>query len=67
MWHHFEFTSGANPYIAFTDANAKENIKLWNSKGWRVEAVREGFYKVHDEENSMGKEDKESLRGSRDI
>lgn len=67
MWHHFEFTSGANPYIAFTDENAEANKKLWQSKGWRIEAVKEGFYKVHDEESGMDKEDKKGLRGGRDI
>lgn len=31
MWYHFEFTSGANPYIAFTEEKAKKMIRKMTS------------------------------------
>ena len=54
MWYHFEFISGANPYIAFTKENAEENIRLWKSKGYQVVKIKEGYYKVYDNEEKEG-------------
>ena len=48
MWYHFEFTSGANPYIAFTEENAKKVIRRMKRKGYAVELIVDGFYRVYD-------------------
>lgn len=48
MWYHFEFTSGANPFIAFEEKTAKKNVKFWRKKGWSVEKIIDGFYRVYD-------------------
>ena len=48
MWYHFEFTSGANPYIAFTEEKAKEMIRKMKRKKYLVEEIVSGFYRVYD-------------------
>lgn len=47
-WTHFEFTSGANPYIAFIEEEAKELIRKYKQKGYLIEELSEGFYRIHD-------------------
>ena len=49
-WTHFEFTSGANPYIAFVkEEEAEELIRKYKQKGYLIEELSEGFYRIHDE------------------
>lgn len=48
MWYHFTFTSGANPYVAMDEKNAKKNIRHWKRKGFRVEELEKRFYLVYD-------------------
>lgn len=51
-WSHFEYTSGANPYIAKTQAERDRIIRKYKRKG--IEVVKEKcsngteFYFVHD-------------------
>ena len=58
VWYHFEFASGANPYIAKTADEARKVIRHQNQEGNVVEKLsQDGFYLVHDKEqqynNSM--------------
>lgn len=53
-WTHFEFESGANPYIAFTKKNAEKNMRLWRKKGWDIEEIKPNFYVVHDRRGDDG-------------
>lgn len=48
MLYHFDFTSGANPFVAMGEKNAKKNIRYWNKKGWIVEDLGDRFYLVYD-------------------
>lgn len=48
MWYHFNFTSGANPYICVNYKDACRNIRFWKRKGYKVEKIQEGYYLVHD-------------------
>lgn len=47
-WTHFEFTSGANPYIAFVKEEAEELIRKYKQKGYLIEELSEWFYRIHD-------------------
>lgn len=42
MWYHFSFTSGANPYIAKTEEEAKKKIRSWKRKGYEVTPFADG-------------------------
>ena len=48
MWYHFEFTSGCNPYIATNEETAKKVIRKYRRKGYKVEKITEGFYRIYD-------------------
>ena len=56
-WSHFEYTSGANPYIAKTQAERDRIIRKYKRKGIAVDKVvcssrdlDTEFYIVHDKE-----------------
>lgn len=49
MWYHFEYASGANPYIAKSAEEAQKVIRYNNQEGNVVEKLsQDGFYLVHD-------------------
>ena len=48
MWYHFQFISGANPYISKSEKDAKKNVRLWKKKGYTVTKLENGFYIVDD-------------------
>ena len=52
-WTHFEYMSGANPYISTTEANKRKIFRKYKKLGIEVEKIRDGFYLIHDkmEEN----------------
>lgn len=47
---HFEYTSGANPYIVFDSRTAYKVIKRWNSVGVNVTKITDNMYRVDDKE-----------------
>ena len=55
-WTHFDYTSGANPYIAITDDKRDEVIRKWEERGVWIESIPnlnggDGlWYLVHDKE-----------------
>ena len=48
MWYHFQFESGANPYIAKTENEARKVIRRWQRKGWKVHQIVGRYYVVDD-------------------
>lgn len=48
MWYHFQFESGANPYIAKTENEARKVIRKFQRKGCKVHQIIERFYIVSD-------------------
>ena len=50
MWVLFHYTSGANPYIAFSEKEAERVIKRWERNGAKVEKVKDDFYVIDDKE-----------------
>lgn len=50
MWYHFQFKSGANPYVCFNEKVMEAKIKYWKSKGFKVDKIEPGFYVVDDRE-----------------
>ena len=48
MWYCFEFTSGANPYIAKSLEEAGRVIRRMKRKKYKVEKIIDGFYRVYD-------------------
>lgn len=50
MYIHFEFTSGTNPYIAFTWEKAKELKRYWTRQGAYIEKIARCMYVIHDRE-----------------
>ena len=57
-WSHFEYTSGANPFIATTDEKRREVIREWEERGALVESVPNPiggamrWYVIHDKDRS---------------
>lgn len=49
-YSHFEFTSGANPYIA---KDEKEKNRIFKKYGNKVKEIEPGFYKVDDSEKDL--------------
>lgn len=49
-WTHFTYSSGANPYIAFTKAEAKKTIRCWRRRGAEVRQLCPGFWRIYDKE-----------------
>ena len=49
-WTHFEFTSGANPYISMTEENRKKVMRIWLREGYEIRENKPGFYTVYDKE-----------------
>ena len=55
-WSHFEYTSGANPYIAKTNAERDRVMRRWEKRGVLVEEIPYSsnesvqFFMVHDRE-----------------
>lgn len=39
MWAVFEYESGANPYIAFNEKEARRVIRKWKKKGASVKHI----------------------------
>jgi hypothetical protein len=54
MYTHFEYKSGANPYIAMTDKETKRILKKYEGK---ITEIKPGFYLIDDiiAEQSKGK------------
>ena len=48
--HHFEYTSGANPYIVNTEKSANTIIGRWQRMGVAVTQIKDKFYLVDDAE-----------------
>lgn len=48
MWYHFIFTSGANPYVAMNEENAKKNMRFWKRKGYQIKELMNRHYLVYD-------------------
>ena len=48
MHYHFSYTSGGNPYIAFTDKERDKIIKKHAGQGEKVTEIRAGFYLIDD-------------------
>ena len=48
MYIHFQFTSGANPYITFTSCAKRNFMGRCKRRGYEVEKIRDGFYMVND-------------------
>lgn len=48
-WTHFEYTSGANPYIAKTEAERERIFMKYARLGIEIEKLPNGeFYIIHD-------------------
>lgn len=47
-WTHFEFASGGNPYITFTEDAKKKLLRRLRRRGWQYTEIKHGFYKVYD-------------------
>ena len=47
-WTHFDFDSGANPYIAMTKEKREEVMNNCKSLGFEVEEIRPHMFLVHD-------------------
>lgn len=45
---HFEYESGANPYIAFNDKEAERVIRVHQRRGNPVTKLKENFYRIDD-------------------
>jgi hypothetical protein len=45
MYTHFEYKSGANPYIAMTDKETKRILKKYKGK---ITEIKPGFYVIDD-------------------
>ena len=50
MYIMFTYTSNCNPYIAFTEAAAKELKRYWTRQGAYIEKVARCMYVIHDKE-----------------
>lgn len=50
MYIMFTFTSGSNPYIAFTEAAAKEVKRDWTRSGAYIEKLARCMFLIHDRE-----------------
>lgn len=53
MFTHFSYISGSNPYIAFTDNEAKRIIRKYSGKkakknGITIKQIKPGFYLIDD-------------------
>ena len=45
---HFQFTSGANPYITMTVEATKKFISQCKRNGFDLRLIQDGFYEVDD-------------------
>ena len=50
QWAHFTYSSGANPYIAFTQTESRRVIRRWRQRGAEVKRIRPGFWIINDKE-----------------
>lgn len=53
-WTLFTYSSGANPYIAFTQAEARRVIRRWRKRGAVVRQLRPRFWCIDDKEEWEG-------------
>lgn len=54
MFTHFSYTSGSNPYIAFTENEAKRIIRKYSGRkakenGIKIKQIKPGFYLIDDQ------------------
>lgn len=54
-WIHFQYKSGANPYIAKNQKEAEKIIKKYGKD--KIKELRKGFYEIDDSENKNLEED----------
>ena len=47
-WTHFDYGSGANPYIAFDENEAQRVIRVHHRRGNYVRKIKDGFYYIDD-------------------
>lgn len=47
-WTHFEFNSGANPYITMTDTAKKNMLRRLRRRNIQYVKIKPGFYRVYD-------------------
>lgn len=50
LLYHFEYTSGANPYVVNTKKRVNRIIERWQRVGVKVTEIEEQFYLVDDAE-----------------
>ncbi len=50
-WIHFEYTSGCNPYIAFTEKEKKRILRKYRKQGIKVTMIDTDFYVIDDKED----------------
>ena len=50
MFTHFEYTSGANPYISFSEDKAQQIIRKWKRRKIQVEKIGNNHYLIHDKQ-----------------
>lgn len=48
MYYHFEYSSGANPYIAKTEKERDRVINKHQKAGETVKEIKPGFYVISD-------------------
>ena len=48
MYYHFEYSSGANPYIAKTETERDRVINRHKKAGELVKEIKPGFYVIED-------------------
>ena len=48
MYYHFSYTSGGNPYIAFTEKERDRIIQKHTRDGAKVIETQSGFYLIDD-------------------
>ena len=49
-WTYFTYSSGGNPYIAFTEEEARRVIRRWRRRKAGVRMIRPGFWHIDDKE-----------------